>query len=527
MASQYSSARIDLSSRWLVGILLLAILVTFVNLGRLPLFDEDEGEYAQVAVEMANSGNFITPTLNGQPFFEKPILTFWLQAPLVQAFGVHAGLFRLPSALACLGWILLLVQFGRRFFGEEAGWLAGVLCATSLGVVVSGHAGAMDGVLSLLVAAAGFDIYRAWVDQSRWAQWRVYLWMALGLLAKGPVAVIIPFLMSGLFYASQRDFDRWLKALINPLGWLTFLIIALPWYVAQYHAMGQPFLDYFLFRENLGRMLGSLQGHGGSIFYYLPVILLIALPHTSLLLRTGITGFTERANPLVRFLLIWFAVVLVVFSLASTKLPHYLLIGLTPVFLLMAHYRMRLQSRFLTVLPFFLMLAFTAAFPTLVATWAVRENSPYLRELLARGPEVFGISYWVITATLAAFSAVILIVTHRFAPHRAPWRLLPGLGLAANLLLWGVWLPAVSALQQAPLVEAAQLARLLPQPIVADNRMPSFAVLVGHATVNRAPLPGDVVFLRADAEANLAAHETLYSKGGLRLVRMSRPLPTK
>ncbi len=263
MASQYSSARIDLSSRWLVGILLLAILVTFVNLGRLPLFDEDEGEYAQVAVEMANSGNFITPTLNGQPFFEKPILTFWLQAPLVQAFGVHAGLFRLPSALACLGWILLLVQFGRRFFGEEAGWLAGVLCATSLGVVVSGHAGAMDGVLSLLVAAAGFDIYRAWVDQSRWAQWRVYLWMALGLLAKGPVAVIIPFLMSGLFYASQRDFDRWLKALINPLGWLTFLIIALPWYVAQYHAMGQPFLDYFLFRENLGRMLGSLQGHGG------------------------------------------------------------------------------------------------------------------------------------------------------------------------------------------------------------------------------------------------------------------------
>jgi len=122
---------------------------------------------------------------------------------------------------------------------------------------------------------------------------------------------------------------------------------------------------------------------------------------------------------------------------------------------------------------------------------------------------------------------VILIVTHRFAPHRAPWRLLPGLGLAANLLLWGVWLPAVSALQQAPLVEAAQLARLLPQPIVADNRMPSFAVLVGHATVNRSPLPGDVVFLRADAEANLAAHETLYSKGGLRLVRMSRPLPTK
>jgi 4-amino-4-deoxy-L-arabinose transferase-like glycosyltransferase len=527
MASQYTPARIELSSRWLVGILLLAVLITFLNLGRLPLFDEDEGEYAQVAVEMAHSGNFITPTLNGQPFFEKPILTFWLQAPLVHAFGAHAGVFRLPSALACLAWIMLLVGFGRRFFGEEAGWLAGVLCATSLGVVVSGHAGAMDGVLSLLVAAAGFDIYRAWVDQSRWAEWRVYVWMALGLLAKGPVAVLIPFLVSGLFYLSQRDGARWLRSLINPLGWLTFLAIALPWYVAQYHAMGQPFLDYFLFHENLGRMVGSLQGHGGNIFYYLPVILLIALPHTSLLLRAGATGIAERSNPLVRFLLIWFVVVLVVFSLASTKLPHYLLIGLTPVFLLMAHYRTRLQSRFFTVLPFFLMLALTAALPTLVATLAARESNPYLRELLARGPEVFDASYWVMAVTLAAFSAVILIMTHRFAPQRAPWRLLPGLGLAANLLLWGVWLPAAADLQQAPLVEAAQLAHTFPQPIVADNRMPSFAVLVGHATVNRAPLPNDVVFLRADAEANLAEHETLYSKGGLRLVRMSESSPTK
>src|SRR5487761_2632713 len=204
------------ASRWLIGLLAFALMVTLFNLGRLPLFDEDEGEYAQVAVEMANSGNFITPTLNGQPFFEKPILTFWLQAPLVQAFGVHAGVFRLPSALACLGWMLLLVQFGRRFFGEEAGWLAGVLCATSLGVVVSGHAGAMDGVLSLLVAAAGFDIYRAWESDNRHARWRVFLWMALGFLAKGPIAIVVPLLLSFMFYALQGSLGRWWRAAFDP-----------------------------------------------------------------------------------------------------------------------------------------------------------------------------------------------------------------------------------------------------------------------------------------------------------------------
>ncbi|MDE2259157.1 MAG: glycosyltransferase family 39 protein [Betaproteobacteria bacterium] len=508
-------------SRWLIGILALALSITLFNLGRVPLFDEDEGEYAEVAVEMAHSGDFITPTLNGQPFFEKPILAFWLQAPLVQRFGVHEWVFRLPSAVACLLWVVLLIRFGRRFMDAEAGWAAGLFCATSIGVIISGEAAAMDGVLSLLIAAAGFDIFRAWASDDRHAQWRVFLWMALGFLAKGPVALVVPVLISFIFYAMQGSLGRWFRAAFNPLGWIIFLAVASPWYLAQYHLMGQPFLDYFLYRENLGRLTGSLQGHGGNLFYYVPVLLLLVLPHTSLLLRAGYESLRQRSDALTQFLLIWFVVVFGLFTFASTKLPHYLLIGLTPVFLLMARYRERLRSSLLTLLPLGLMGVLALVLPTLVAQAADHNKNPYLHEMLSRGPEVFAASYWMGMALVSGAVVLGLWLMHLRSRERLSWQLLALAGIASNLLVWMVLIPAAADLQQEPLQEAAQVARSLAQPTVADNRMPSFAVYSGRSTENRTPHSGDLVFLRADRETELPAHETLFSKGGVRLVRMT------
>jgi 4-amino-4-deoxy-L-arabinose transferase-like glycosyltransferase len=511
----------DSRKPWLGLMLVLAIAITLLNFGRQPLFDEDEGEYGEVAVEMAHSGDYITPTLNGQPFFEKPILAFWLEAPLVKLFGVHEWVFRLPSAIACLLWVLLLVRFGQRYLGEEEGWVAGLFCATSLGVIVSGHAAAMDGVLSLLMAAAGFDIYRSWIERDRRAERRVYLWMALGFLAKGPVAVVVPFLLSGIFYATQGDLKRWAKSVFNPIGWVIFLLVALPWYLAQYRLMGSPFIDYFLFRENLGRLTGTLQGHGGSYFYYVPVLLLIVLPHTTLLLRAGIEGIRHRHQPLILFLLIWFAVVFGVFTLAHTKLPHYLLIGLTPVFLLMAQYRNQLRSRTLTLLPLGLMFALTLALPALATVVGERSHNPYFHEMLGRASQVFGSAFGIGIVVLAAVSAVIFLLLERAGASRQPWLLLTGAGLVGNLLVWMLWLPAAAGLQQEPVKAAAQVAKTLGQPIVADNRMPSFAVYSGRPTEHRSPRIGDVVFLRADHEAELPPHETLFHEGGLMLVKIT------
>ena len=553
-------------ANWLKGAWLLALLLALYTAFGLPLFDEDEGEYAEVAVEMAHSGDYITPTLNGQAFYEKPILAFWLQAPLVDLLGVHAGVFRLPSLIACVLWSWLIFRFAKQ---QEEGdqttaWLAAFFCITSLGVVVSAEAAAMEGVLSLLMCAACFDIYRYWLSGSPWVRRRVYGWMALGFLAKGPIAVVIPLLVSVVFFLSQGRFKQWVRALFDPLGWLLFAILALPWYLLQYHLMGQSFIDYFLFRENLGRLSGTLQGHGGSYAYYLPVLLLIVLPHTTLMLRAGWSSLRQRRTPLTLFLWIWLGVVLGVFTLAHTKLPHYLLIGLTPVFLLMARHREALCPQpapqntladypvqafkqpqaptegkpqagalawMLTLLPWLLMAAGTLALPAWVAHQATQVSNPYLHELLQRGPEVFGLAFWGRVLFILGLSLILMLLLRYRVPQAPCWSWLVLAGLASNALVSTCWLQAAAALQQQPVLEAARLARSLPgtpPPLVADNRMPSFAVYSGRPTENRAPRSGDVLFLKADREAGLPPHDTLYAKGGVRLVRIlgQPPLPS-
>ncbi|NDU86521.1 MAG: glycosyltransferase family 39 protein [Ferrovum sp.] len=510
--------------RWLFWLLVLALGATWLTLFQLPLFDEDEGEYAEVAVEMAHSGDFITPTLNGQAFFEKPILAFWLQAPLVDLWGAHAWVFRLPSLLACLLWIIVLGRFARQHWGEEAGMLASLLCLTSLGVTVSAHAAAMDGVLCLLITLAQLDIYRSWKNADRSAERRVFLWMALGFLAKGPVAVAVPLLTSLLFYGIQRQWPRWFRAAFNPWGWAIFLVIAAPWYVAQYHLMGAQFVDYFLWRENVGRITGTLQGHGGGFFYYFPVLLVIAWPHTQLLFTALSTSFRQRTEPLTQFLLLWFLVVFVLFSLAHTKLPHYLLIGLPPLFLLMARHHFTLKGGWLLWLPLPLLILGAGALPFLATHFAQSSHNPYLHSMLAQGPKIFGPRYWIDLGLVLGGCLVLLLLSRSWwsppqgKTNRSAVQAL--LGVMSTLFITLIFLPAASHLQQDPVLALAKKSAQYGFPIVADNRMPSFAVYSGHSTINHPPHPQEVVFIRADHLANLPPFDVLEQAGGLYLVRI-------
>jgi 4-amino-4-deoxy-L-arabinose transferase-like glycosyltransferase len=295
---------------------------------------------------------------------------------------------------------------------------------------------------------------------------------------------------------------------------VVFLAVASPWYVLQFQHQGWDFINYFLFRENLGRFTGSLQGHSGSLFYYVPVLLLIALPHTLRLLSSLKEGWHSRQDPLTQFLLLWFAVVFVVFSLTGTKLPHYLLIGLTPLFLLMA--RNYKPSGLSMVLPLLLLPLLLALMPAGIEYWRnTHALNPYLFEMLGQGGQIFTTSWWLIWGTLAGLTLVLLAVSARQKGFWLPWA-----GVLSNLWLVLLVLPTMAQLQQGPVVAAAQVARSLNQPVVADNRMPSFAVYSGHPTQRRTAHSGDVVFVRADEEKSLSPHDTLFSQGGLRLVKL-------
>lgn len=471
-------------------------------------------------MEMAHSHHYLTPTLNNQPFFEKPILAFWCIAPLLEYFGEKEWVFRLPSVLACLLWSLSLFFFCRKHLNTStARWATG-FSVSCLGINVSGLAATMDGLLGLLMTWAAFDIFTAWQDKSKWAQTRTYLWMGLGFLLKGPIAIIVPFTISLVFYAKNKQLKSWIKAISDPAGWLILMIIVVPWYAIQYHLMGPAFIDYFFWRENVGRLTGSLQGHSGPIYYYLPVLFVLISPYSSLLLTTihGLYLSKNQPNPLRDFLIIWFLCVFVIFSLAHTKLPHYLLIGITPVFILMAQYRNRLHAFSLTLIPILLLFLITLSLPYFAEHIINTTHDSYLHAMMQHGLPYFNHAYWWLIGSIAGIG-IILWLIFKNSIHQG-WQCLPIAGFIQQLLLWGILLPTAAFFQQKPIQDAASFARDIPQNIVADNRMPSFAVYQKRPTLNKKPQSGDIVLVRQSELNNFKNPIILFQEGGILLVRL-------
>lgn len=493
----------------------------FWGLGSVPLFDVDEGAFSEATREMLARGDYVSTWLNGQPRFDKPILIYWLQAASVSLFGLNEGALRLPSALAACAWIAAIGAFAGERIGRAGGYAAAFIAATTAGVVVIGRGAIADALLNLLLALAMFDIMRYADDpRPRWRR-RAFLWIALGLLAKGPVAVLVPGAASCLAFAVLGRWRDWWRAVRDPIGWLILLAVAAPWYLLEYERRGDAFLAGFFMRHNVERFLAPLQGHGGGVlgpFFYVPALLLILLPYSGLFVAT-LSGLRRwREDALGIFLWSWFLFVFVFFSLAGTRLPHYLLYGATPLFILMARRRQSPGPGWLLFAPPLLLLGMVTALPHLLARYAPGIGNAYVREALGRA-EVFGMG-WQAAAALLLGAALGLTLG-----RRAPlWPRLAACGLLSAAALCGLVLPAVGELQQGPVKEAALLARRAGWDVHSWRiNVPSFSVYRATVTPSTPqPRPGQVILTRSDALPALAGRElrVLYRKGGILLLRI-------
>ena len=505
--------------RRLGPLLLLAVaigLAFFQNLGDAPLFDRDEGAFSEATREMVASGNYVSTTLNGEPRYDKPILTYYFQAVGVALLGWNERGLRFHSALAAALWVLAVWGFARREWDKTTGWVAGILTATSLWVMVIGRAATADALLNLFLALALFDLYRFWKEKRRAPLYRVFLWSALGFLTKGPVAVAIPLVTAFLLALFRGQMLRYFKAIFNPVGWAIFLVVAGPWYWAIYARDGQAFIDGFFLGHNLNRFADTMEGHGGVPYYFIPVVLLILLPHTSLFLKTLRRIPSANRSDLELFLWLWFGFVFLFFSLSSTQLPHYLLYGATPLFLLMARYREELRNRFLALLPALFLLSLLFFLPEI---WRIAEplvDDAYTRAIMTVAPEAFDLEYRIWTGLgLAAVLGLCFLRGWR------PWQHLMAAGLVvAATIAFGLF-PTYGEIQQGPTREAALLARSEGWDVVMWRLdMPSFALYYGDITPLREPVAGEVVFTRVTRLERLEIPtEVVFQKGGIVLAR--------
>ncbi len=500
-------------------LLLICAALVLPTLGLYPLFDVDEGAFSEATREILQSGDWLSTTLNGLARYDKPILIYWLQAASVKALGLDEFALRLPSALAALAWVLAIVRFAAPRFGQRNALLAGWITASSLGVLAMGRTATADALLNALLAATMLDLWRHLESGARAPLRRTYLWMALGVLTKGPIAILIPLAVSLVFCLSARRWRDWLRAIADPLGWAILAGVAAPWYAVQLQLHGQDFIDGFLVRHNLNRFNGPLEGHGGTLWYYLAVLPLLLLPWSGLLWQALRRVPAEWRQPLPRYLAIWFAFVFIFFSVSGTKLPHYLLYGMTPVFLLVGRQVAANGRVGNLVLPACALLALLPAAPFLVQAWSTQAQAAgrasfYVAQAL-RATAAAPPAYYVISGTCA-----LLALGFAAAVRWPAWQR----GVAASALLaislGFAFIPWLADVLNGPQKRAAQLAATLPGTAVQwDFAVPSFSVYRRQITPARPPGPGELAIARTDRLDPDIPVDVLFREGGVVLLR--------
>lgn len=499
------------------ALLLLAVVLGFyVNLHAVPLFDLDEGAFSEATREMFLRGDFVSPYLNGVPRFDKPAFIHWLQAASVSLFGWNEFALRLPSALAATAWVLVVYGFARAVRDERTGLIAAIAMATSLEIPLIAKAATADAVLNLFITAAMLTAYLHYQSGRRRYLYLCFLSMGLGFLTKGPVAVAIPGAVTLLFYLSKGEWRAWLRAAFDPAGLALFVAVALPWYVLQYLKEGDAFIAGFFFKHNVGRFQDAMEGHSGSLLYYVPVVLIGVLPYTAVLLKTFAQGRALWRDDLCRYLLLWFALVFVLFSLAGTKLPHYVIYGYVALYLLMAFHFDALPRRGWLFLPPLLLFVFALLLPELVAYALPRIEDAHAVAMLQDHAAYFGTGYRLF---FAAAAALMLYFMWESRLHAQVKLLASGVVtvLAVSLLIT----PAVAAIQQAPIKEAAALAKARDYQVVMWRlNTPSFNVYAERLVEKREPRAGDIVLTKSIYLPEFARTEILYEKNGIVLARL-------
>ena len=301
-------------------ILLLAIplvcLLYLFDLNGVGLLSADEPRYAAISREMARSGDWITPRLWGQPWFEKPVLLYWMEGAAFR-LGLNEDMApRLPVALMSIAFLIFFYWILRREFGDPAAAYATVILATSTAWLGYSHIGVPDLPVSAAFAAAML-LSLGWLElgDRRWLPLAAAL-LGLAVLAKGlvPLVLAVP-----LAWMGRRRLLDW----FHPRVAGAFAIVALPWYALCFIRNGRPFLEEFFWQQQAGRFFTPERAHGQAWWFFLPVIVAGFFPWIPAL--AGLGRRTLYSDVRCRFLLVLSLFGLAFFSAARNKLPGYVL----------------------------------------------------------------------------------------------------------------------------------------------------------------------------------------------------------
>jgi 4-amino-4-deoxy-L-arabinose transferase-like glycosyltransferase len=368
---------------------LFALLLYLPGLGRPALWEPDEGRYAEVAREMIVRGDYITPRDDWVRYFEKPPLVYWLNAAAIKLLGADEFAVRLPAALSSAGQVVITAWLGELMFGATAGILAALALALSPLFFAFARFTTPDPELAFCITAALAAFWMA-SRYPNFSNGRGRIWMivaaallGLGTLAKGPIALLLCGAIALVYLAAS---GRVRAALEMPWLWCiaAYLAVAAPWFilVAQRNS---GFLQFFFVHEHVKRFLNDTEHGWGPYFFVIvvaggmwPWLFFVPVGVREMLASSG--GEDKTRRDALWFLLIWFGVIFIFFSIPRSKLGSYILPAI-PALALIAGYGLERLSHLSAIqvrrlMALFLSLNGLLAIAAVIAFAIIRNRLP-------------------------------------------------------------------------------------------------------------------------------------------------------
>jgi len=312
-------------------LLYAAAVVFFLNLGANSIWDANEAFYVETPRQMVETSDYVTPWFNGQERLNKPVLSYWIVAAFYKVLGVSVTAERVAIALGALGILIATGLIGRTLRSPAAGVLAALLLATAPRFVHFARRNMIDIYVTLFMAIAlAAFVHAIQRPAERRASWLLmYTAIGLGVLTKGPVAVVLPALVIGLWLLIERRLSD-VRHMSLPLGALIILAIVVPWYAALHGRYGWDPIWTFFVGENLGRFAQAMTTDRSPAFFVGVLFGDILMPWAPVLLVPLWSGWRRAPDEspsasIRRLLWLWIVVIVAAFSFSASKEDLYIL----------------------------------------------------------------------------------------------------------------------------------------------------------------------------------------------------------
>ncbi|SNZ07046.1 4-amino-4-deoxy-L-arabinose transferase [Persephonella hydrogeniphila] len=363
-------------------VFITAFMVFSANIGGLSIYSLDEAKNSECAREMLERGDFIVPTFNYELRTDKPPVHYYFMIVAYKLFGVNEFSARFFSSVFGALTVLITFLFAQKYLGKREAFLSFIALISSLHFSIQFHMAVPDPYLIFWINAALFSFYIGFKEKKGVFIYLFYIFMGLGVLTKGPVAVVLPSGIILLYLIFTRNLTvENLKFLRVLSGIAVLLIVSLPWYIAVYLKTEGKWVQEFIFKHNIHRFSQPMEGHGGIFLLTFLFVFVGMLPFSVFIFQALKKVWEDRKNDFLLFLMIFAGVYTLFFAVSKTKLPNYTVPVYPSLAIIIGYYLSRIHTSKISSLIVSVILYILISIGVIAGLYFGIKNEPAISDL--------------------------------------------------------------------------------------------------------------------------------------------------